>query len=977
MSMPSMHQDMLLPVVDGRTTTSLLVSAPRPPATFDQLPPEIILKILNSLDFDDLLPCQTVSKKIRALTRMVLLDELSGLEHSTIPPFYESPFTLYRHHGWQHGHPLPMQELSNTELPPLPPNYYSTAPGAFHPYSTSSPSVINYMAPNLSQSHPRHDLGLEDENHWIYQTSRSPTMEHQQQGQSRHSRQRLSTNISVGTTSSNLFSSNKASLDANYVAPRSMALFLYPHHDHTPTGWQERQTIYLTCVDVDRIHEQLIYAPVDENASRMRFQSNTWSVPPIPLTSVSSILSRDNGSSSSSISHTESGRHGHTFARPHSPNRTRRSPNGRGHHAPSHLSPASPSSSSRPSHSSGSPLTTPLTSARSPSVGGHSVYNLASIFTSATQLSASNMATLSSNQGTKVRSFYNQPWELHRPSSDLLPLSTLTSTSAARTHHGPRIGLDLFDYETGQLREKPSSSMTSIPLNPGGTSATYPSQARSAAELVGLGFTDAHTVPHTPESGSTDPLSSNSPSMPARRRNRKSPSTSPRHKTGTPRFHATTSSSAPWATVNGSGGEHYSVIGIKHGDWPKDRIEDGRWWGGGLHTSLVQESMLLLPLSASLSFKQESDGHCTDDSCNGTPASQYDRRPIQDRSSTLSTSSTGSVHSDTAMLLGSSQDSGSLTPLSYRMSISSDEESMASLSRRSRSSSIEGPKGGISLGLARGNQSQSGNDTTSAQPPSKSETLPPQHQEQQRSVRHRSSQEMMNELRKNIVTMEYDLDDFGDGSVRARTAAILEKEERRRQRRQRQQVGRQQPATLQGHFFSDREDDESTEEGETSDDDLDSTSDSVEFHGFSKTHLHRMYLATSSPRRHPSHHLRYLCVHHDRNTMLANHHDPAATSPYVSTAESRFESFHSPIHDNSQYHSPLSPEDTTEHQPQTPPKMTKVGNRHLSVEYAAQVVETKKCSYCLARPCKANVEIQVQFGLVRVSLDWILSGFAQ
>ncbi|KAF9581440.1 hypothetical protein BGW38_001535, partial [Lunasporangiospora selenospora] len=55
---------------------------------------------------------------------------------------------------------------------------------------------------------------------------------------------------------------------------------------------------------------------------------------------------------------------------------------------------------------------------------------------------------------------------------------------------------------------------------------------------------------------------------------------------------------------------------------------------------------------------------------------------------------------------------------------------------------------------------------------------------------------------------------------------------------------------------------------------------------------------------------------------------------------------------------------------------TTVGSRHLSVEYTAQVSESKRCLFCLNSPCRANLEIQVRFSHVRVSLDWLLSGFA-
>ncbi|KAG0362151.1 hypothetical protein BG005_006495 [Podila minutissima] len=51
------------------------------------------------------------------------------------------------------------------------------------------------------------------------------------------------------------------------------------------------------------------------------------------------------------------------------------------------------------------------------------------------------------------------------------------------------------------------------------------------------------------------------------------------------------------------------------------------------------------------------------------------------------------------------------------------------------------------------------------------------------------------------------------------------------------------------------------------------------------------------------------------------------------------------------------------------------GSKHLEIEYGARVFESKRCLFCLSSPCKANLEIQLKFDKVRVSLDWILSGF--
>ncbi|KAF9166519.1 hypothetical protein DFQ26_007701 [Actinomortierella ambigua] len=698
-------------------------------------------------------------------------------------------------------------------------------------------------------------------------------------------------------------------------------------------------------------------------------------------------------------------------------------------------------------------------------------------FTTMHMDSVSSMATLTSNQGTKVRNFYERPWEMHRPSDHLLPLSIRTSTA------NPRFGLNLFDYETGQLRAGLGSTAFTMTMTPStsfmprGASTLYPRQVSNAATApIGLGLDGAleHPVTPTPEIRLVDPQTSTSPPQPrmamaTRRQTRKS---SPTHwaatRTATHTSHhpptttpssssSTSSSSASWATVNGSGGEHYSVIGIKHGDWPKDRIEDGRWWGGGLHTSLVQESMLLLPLSTSLSFQHQhqhqdkgQDRHTptlSSRAAEGVDISHYDHghghqgnTVVAPLDSTRATATTNiATHTNTtntattntlgassysstwlmeptstdaaaaALRLSSSYGSDSSTSASHRMCISSDDESMASLSRHSRSSSIEGypQEGPVSHEFV----IHSGNDggARKASPPTNSE-MPPNprqlslemQQQQQQQQQQKPSRphlplntDMMDELRQGLAAVENDLDDFGDGSIRARAAAIMQRE-----RQQQQQHSSGDPSLNQLSFEGDdifdstdigEEEEDDDGDGEDDDDEEEEEADEalknnfdLELNGLPKTHLHKMYVATSSPRRHPSHHLRYLCVHHDRNTMLASHHDPAAISPTPLTAESRFEGlspqFHSYSQQQQQESSPLD-QQNAKHEQQASlcslPKMTLVGNRHLSVEYAAEVVETKKCPYCFARPCKANVEIQVQFGLVRVSLDWILSGFPQ
>ncbi|KAG0229709.1 hypothetical protein BGW42_001378 [Actinomortierella wolfii] len=970
--MDSMHQDMLQPLVEGHAALDRTSIIPTQSKTLVHLPPEIILRILSYLDIADLLPCQTVSSKMRYLSRMVLMDELSGLGPTDNPLRYESRLSRERLHyqmafqdedeeqasscmqSQRHGHstqPLPVQGHTTTELPPLPPNYYSTASGAFHPYSASSPSTLNYFTPNINRPHHH---GSEADNHWAYRPSKSPTL-HQE-----HSTRRLSSNISMraASSSSSSSSSSCASRDANYVAPRSMALFLYPHHDHAPTAWQERQTINLTCVGVDRAHEQLIFAPSDEHASRMRFQSNTWSVPPIPLSSMYSILNWADGniSSSSSTSHARS------TSRSNSPRRTKRTSH---RSRDSSLSPL-PSSSRSPltgsSNSGESSLPSRRACSRSPTLA-HRLPQGSDLPLS--EPSTSCGTTLASKQGSTVRDYYEKPWEMCQLPDSVMPSSTVATTSKAAHRQGPSVGLNLFDYETGQLRVEPASPMASNESSNAQSRFTK----KGVTEPIGLGFS-ASSFPPEVESTSTLPSSSAMSSESVYQEPQKCPSSSSSGSSvtmasvrdNTTRHRSTVASpDTPWATVNGIGGEHYSVIGIRHGDWPKDRVEEGRWWGGGLHTSLVQESMLLLPLSPSLSGQRQST----------------DLETGRDIGTGLFDSGLGLSTS-----IGSSYGTGSSTPLSQRMCISSDDESTASLSHRSRSSSIDGARGATSHGFTSSNSSS---DAIKGVSSTHSKAPVSQYQHHYRRLH-----DLVSGI--SLGLSEADNDDVGDGSIRDRAAAIFKKEEHIRQQRKKQQQQSnyliQNSSCSEGHELGGTDDsygdeDEDSDLSEDSDGDYDDDDDDLEFNGLTKTHLHKMYLATSSPRGHPPHHIRYLCVHHDRNTMFASHHDLGGlSSPYVSAAEPRGagsqNNSYLQLPSLSHHHTEKSVRYQSDDKvrSETSPKMIRVGNRHLSIEYTAQVVETDRCSYCYARPCKANVEVQVQFGLVRVSLDWILSGFS-
>ncbi|KAG0205723.1 hypothetical protein BGX33_007761 [Mortierella sp. NVP41] len=119
-----------------------------------------------------------------------------------------------------------------------------------------------------------------------------------------------------------------------------------------------------------------------------------------------------------------------------------------------------------------------------------------------------------------------------------------------------------------------------------------------------------------------------------------------------------------------------------------------------------------------------------------------------------------------------------------------------------------------------------------------------------------------------------------------------------------------------------------------------------------KIHRHHMHLSSSRVHNPPAHHHRFLCLHHDQ--LMA---DIAAFN--TATAAD-----------------PKSRDSTNPARPNKTPVMT-AGSRYLEVDYSAKVTESKRCLFCLSTPCKANLEIQVKFDQLRVSLDWVLSGFDQ
>ncbi|KAF9107424.1 hypothetical protein BGX27_008761 [Mortierella sp. AM989] len=337
------------------------------------LPAEILLNILQDLTVIQLLPCQWVSRQFRTAARTVLIDKLGGnyLRQRYLHPLYQESQTQT------------MLRNDAVGSPPLP-----------HPHQSSSPQFSNQYDQQGQQQHQENVESLSQTGLQIQYQSPS---------------------ISAQSSSPPSPRQQSYHCDAGYVAPGNIALFLFPCHDHTPTGWQERQTVHFQCTGIDRTNEQLIFEPISPDTNDcLKFNINSWNLP-----TASPILS-----------------HAGTGAM---------------------------------SSSSNSSITSPVEA------------------------------------------------------------STMSS------YKSPATGLDLFDYSTGQPR---SNNAVSKPMSIDDGLGSY-------------SFTDLFNY---------------------RRRS------------------------------GGSGGstsEDYSVIGIKYGDWPEERQTTGRWWGGGLQSSMTQQSMVFLPWAAS------------------------------------------------------------------------------------------------------------------------------------------------------------------------------------------------------------------------------------------------------------------------------------------------------------------------------------------------------------------------------------------
>ncbi|KAF9346318.1 hypothetical protein BGX26_002199 [Mortierella sp. AD094] len=572
-----------------------------------KLPAEILLNILQDLTVSQLLPCQWVSRQFRTVARTVLMDKIGGdyLHQQYL-------YSLYRQKNQ-------MRRDSADGLPPSS-HHLNTNPQFGH---------------QQDQQHQQPMAGPE------------------QQSQTGLQIQYQSSSNNVQTFSPPSPLQQSLHRDAGYVAPGNIALFLFPCHDHAPTGWQELQAVHFQCTGIDRIKEQLIFAPIyPDTGDCLKFNTNSWGLP----------------STSTSSSHSGTG------------------------------------GTSR-----------------------------------------------SSNSGTSI------------------PVEASTNSS----YKSPATGLDLFDYSTGLPRSGNTASKP-MNINEGLGSYSFTDLFNARRRDSGSdGDTSMDMGLRSPSMSSSPPftlsyLSSSNSSTSSL------PSTNSLSSSSLPTF---VNQSSPRVTTGGNGGEHYSVIGIKYGDWPEERQMSGRWWGGGLHSSLAQQSMVFLPWAAS-------------------PGGQ-----------------------------------GSVVDFQQRQirKLEENEKQQKEHHGKNRSSLF-------------------GEDTTTG----------------------------------------------GRGG----------------------------------------ESDESDRSG----------SDEM---GCSRTHRHHMYTTSGQARNPPAHHYRYFCLHHDQLMT-----DIAAFSSPKANIE----------------------KDSGKRDPKRKHLMARAGSKHLSVDYGARVAESNRCQFCLSSPCRANLEIQVKFEEVRVSLDWILSG---
>ncbi|KAF9132257.1 hypothetical protein BGW39_000509 [Mortierella sp. 14UC] len=628
------------------------------------LPSEIMIVVFGHLSIPSLLVCQRVSRTFRVVSRTIMLDKLGGQSlNNTNSTCLHCP-QCRRHQIWQRSIGTTSAAVGGAEagsgssgLSPLPYHHFINNPNTLLPSTVSPVSHHNsYLPP---QDSPQHQL-----HHHLYQHQSTEDMsQHHQtdlhihhqshsynaQSQPSHSAQQQQYPYTGSDSHRN--SSQQYHHIASCVAPGNIALFLFPYHDHTPTSWQDRQSVHFVCTGIDRLKEQLVFSPIyPEIGDCLKFNTNSWNLP-------SSFTTASFGDGPRSFN------------------------------APSLLS--SPGGLDSRAHNN-------------------------------------NNSNINIGIGNNNNNNNN--------GSNGFPTTPVTIGSES-SYTSPSTGLDLFDYATGRPRFLGSGQANNDSRN--STSYTFANQ-----------FNRNHSrSPSLASSTSSSSSISSTSSSP--------PRLSPQ---------STTTATPPtpsWASVNGHGGEHYSVIGIKHGDWPEDRQAAGRWWGGGLHSSMSQESMVYMPWlggSSAFDFQQ------------GVSSSCGAGRALN------------STRGDTNM------------------------------ENVSPTTAISGNKNGAA---------------------------------------------------------------DGDGCT--------------------------------------------------------------------KVHKHHMFLSSMRQHYPPAHHHRFLCLHHDQFLTDITAFNTAADSKSKNRASKM--------------------------------PMTTAGSKHLEVDYGARVTESKRCLFCLSTPCKANVEIQVKFDQLRVSLDWVLSGF--
>lgn len=481
------------------------------------LPSEIMIAVFGHLSIQSLLVCQQVSRRFRVIARTVMLDKLGGQsmmnnycqrQHCPQCRRNQQQQLFWRERSSRGGGSNPTvtageQQHGSSELPPLPYHHFINNPNTLLPTTVSPVSHHNsYLQPQdlPPQQHQRH--------HHLYQHQSTEDMsQHHQtdlhihhQSYSYHVQQSRPNAQQSDSPSSLHYHANAPVSQyhhhtASYVAPGNITLFLFPYHDHTPTSWQDRQSVHFICTGIDRRKEQLVFSPIyPEIGDCLKFNTNSWTLPP-------------------------------TFA-------------------------------------SGSFF----------GKGFAPSFNASS--------STNQDAARTHNSSVNI----SNPVNINR-----FPTSTISTAATAETNYST--GLDLFDYSTGRPRFPGSGQANTDSLN--STSYSFANQFnRPHSRSPSLASNSSSS------SSSSSTFSSTPPSPP-----RQSPCPSS--------FTAATPPLPSWASINGHGGEHYSVIGIKHGDWPEDRQAAGRWWGGGLHSSMSQETMIFMPwvgASSAFDFYQGRDG---------------------------------------------------------------------------------------------------------------------------------------------------------------------------------------------------------------------------------------------------------------------------------------------------------------------------------------------------------------------------------